>query len=351
MTNLANAWVRRGWQVTLVTLSSADSAPCYVLDPTVDWRPLGLLSASAHPLQAMFMAFKRIRALRHAIRQSKPHAVVSFLDATNVLVLLACVGTGIPVIVSERIDPARMPLSRPWGALRTLSYRAAALIIVQTRMPLPRWLSALRSRIRVIPNPVGACTCDEPARPTSDGGYGPDQCTLMAMGRLTEQKGFDLLLRAFAGVAPRHPTWILTIWGEGPLRASLEELRDRLGLHARVSLPGLTGEPNKRFREADLFVLTSRFEGFPNALCEAMACGLPVISFDCRSGPRDIVRHGVDGILVPPENVNALCMALDSLMGDPGLRAQLAMRAPEVVERFSLDSILVRWDAVLDEVA
>ena len=170
------------------------------------------------------------------------------------------------------------------------------------------------------------------------------------MGRLHPQKGFDLLLEAFERIQAKHPQWHLTILGEGPMREELELLRAKLGLTHRVSFPGSVQDVNDRLRQADLFVMSSRFEGFPMALCEAMACGLPVIATDCLSGPRDIIRDGIDGVLVPVADVNALAAGLDHLINNPLKRQQLALAAPQVLERFGLDRVMGIWSETIDRV-
>jgi glycosyltransferase involved in cell wall biosynthesis len=187
----------------------------------------------------------------------------------------------------------------------------------------------------VIPNPV-----DLPSPPPRAG----EGRTLVAVGRLVDQKGFDLLLPAFARIAGVHPDWNLVIWGEGSGRAELEALRDRLGLADRVRMPGLTRHPGEWVEDAALFVLSSRFESFGNVVTEAMAAGLPVVVTDCPWGPGEIVRHGVDGWLVPPEDVDALAGGLDRLIGDPTLRARLAAAAKRNVRRFARDNVMAMWD-------
>jgi GalNAc-alpha-(1->4)-GalNAc-alpha-(1->3)-diNAcBac-PP-undecaprenol alpha-1,4-N-acetyl-D-galactosaminyltransferase len=150
--------------------------------------------------------------------------------------------------------------------------------------------------------------------------------------------------------APPRPGWRLRILGEGDDRPKLEALARELGLAERVELPGFSADLGGEFGRAAFFVLSSRFEGFGLVMTEAMAAGLPVVAFDCRTGPGEIVRHGIDGVLVPPEDVGGLAAAMARLMDDTAERSSMAERAPEVAERFGAERIFARWDAVLGEV-
>jgi glycosyltransferase involved in cell wall biosynthesis len=238
-------------------------------------------------------------------------------------------------------------MSASWRLLRQSTYPRASALVCQTETIL-QWL---QSRIKVagyvIPNPVALPPGFQEPRPR-----GEDRGTylMIGMGRLVPQKGFDLLLEAFSRVAARHPEWSVKVLGDGPLKAQLEGQAESLGLKGRVTFAGSVSDPFPELSNADLFVFPSRFEGFGSALCEAMACGLPAISFDCAAGPSDIIRHEVDGLLVPPEDVAGLAGAMDRLMGSPQERERLASRAPEVLARFSMERVLSLWEKLFDRV-
>lgn len=337
---LASHWAGEGRQVTLITLASVDE-DFYPLHPDVVRRGLGFMGISPHLVAAIRNNVLRLKRLRKEINASQPDVVMSFVDKTNVLTLAATIGLNIPVIASEHIDPRQHAIGAIWAGLRALLYPRAAAVVVLTE-GVRGWAEGIvrPNAVHVIPNPV----------PTSSAAYkygaelrrsGP---TITAMGRLSPQKGFDLLLRAFTLCAKHHPEWSLIILGEGEERGRLENLVRDLGIQSRVALPGCVSDPAKVLRGADLFVLASRYEGFPMALVEAMACELAVISTDCPSGPREIIRNGVDGMLVPPNDIDALAAAMTHLMAHREERHRLGMRAGEIVERFSIEKIIPLWD-------
>jgi glycosyltransferase involved in cell wall biosynthesis len=340
LTLLANDWARRGCEVTLLCFDPDGTRPYRDLEANVRLEQLGETPPGRrHPLRrGIWTSVRRVLVLREAIVASRPDVVLSFLTKINVLTLLATRRSGLPVVVSERNNPQRQDLRATWAWLRDRLYPSAAAIVCQTegaRQALPE---PVRRRVWVIPNPVG---------PTPAARRRRDCRVVTAVGRLVHQKGFDLLLQAFAEVAKERADWSLVIWGDGPDREALEALRDKFGLRDRVTLPGLTGRPRAWVEEAAIFVLSSRYEGFSNVLVEAMASGLAVLAFDCPWSPDELITHEVDGLLVPPEDVKALAAALRRLSVEPGLRLRLGDAARRKAARFDSDRVIPMWDQVL----
>lgn len=341
---MANYWARKGWQITLLTFDDGTTPPFYHLDSVISHYSLKLTKESSNPLTAIHHNLSRLRRLRSAIRQSKPDCVLSFMDQANVLTLLATEGLRIPVIVVEQIFPPAQDIGLAWNKLRDWTYPRAFRVVGVTKRALSDFKPRIQSRSCVIHNPVlpSAVISDQPEQKLLG------RPSLLSVGRLVEQKGHDLLLRAFAELRDRHADWSLTILGEGRRRQELEALSHDLKIAERVKLPGRVSNPDQFLRQADIFIMASRYEGFPMALGEAMACGLPVIATDCPTGPREMIRNGVDGVLVPNEDVAALASAMDRLMGDEALRHNLGSRASEITERFGLEKAMRMWEEVLE---
>ena len=343
---LVNEWARRGEQITLLTIDCLAS-DFYQVDTRVQRIALEMNIRSKNWRQSMTSNLRRVRLLRAFVRRSKFDVIVSFGDKTNLLLLLATWGLKLPIVVAEHNDPRRWTIGATGEYLRRLLYPRASAVVVLTA-ETAKWAREIvgSGAISVIPNPVGE-QCLRRSQPIIKG----KQHFVVAMGRLGFEKGFDLLLLAFALCFERYPDWTLRLVGQGAEQPRLLNLAEQLGIKHAVMFEPVTKEPERVLHESDLFVLSSRTEGFPMVLLEAMACGLPVVSFDCSSGPREMIRDGIDGLLVPPEDVGALAAAMATLMGDELERKRLAKRAVEVAERFSLPRVMGMWTEVFAKAA
>ncbi|MBW4621968.1 MAG: glycosyltransferase family 4 protein [Cyanosarcina radialis HA8281-LM2] len=344
---LARGFLEKGYQVDVITLTGVEH-DFYQLPDGVRRLALDISSPSSNLAQALWNNFHRGLILRRAIHALQPDVVISFLSATSVLTLVALIATRFIVIANEQASIQALQSALWYYSIRITFPLAHKVVSVSDGVDNDfAWLPA-RKRA-VIYNPLTPINYDELILDRLPSGVDPDKKWLVAMGRLVKQKNFPLLLKAFKTIADKYPDWQLLIFGEGHLQAELEKLKDDFDLNNRVVFPGVTNNPFAIFKHSQLFVMSSHWEGLPTVLFEALSCGLPVISTDCPSGPREIIRDGIDGILVPTDDVSALAAAMSRLMSDEAERQRFAARAPEIRERFSLKEIVAKWESLISE--
>lgn len=345
-TTLCSAWAARGDSVTLVPTFSGGGEPFYALHEKIELIYLAQKVVGAKGGGKNYLG--RLHALRQIIRERNPDVVVSFLPNVNVAALAATAFSGVPCIVCERSDPSIQPIGWLWRAVCRVVYRFANLVTVQTQAvatSIHHVYGGLK-RVAVVPNPLPVDLMHWQAR-----GSRTERKILLSLGRLVVEKQVGLVIESFAQLAPLFPDWDLHIYGEGPVRDALQGRIDALGLRDRVQLQGRASEPWRVMADADVFVMASRYEGFPNALLEAMGVGLPCVTTDCPSGPREITRDGKDALLVGAADGEGLLAALTRLMGDADLRIALGEQArTSVADRYALNSVLSTWDSLFAQV-
>jgi glycosyltransferase involved in cell wall biosynthesis len=341
--NLAGHWVNKGWQVGIATVEPV-SIDFYDLDPRIERFHLG----GRHSLGPL-AAIDRIWQLRTLLKELRPDAAIAMMSTANVALALAAAGLcKIETLGSERIHPPELPIAVHWHFLRRHTYGYHKSIVALSSEGAA-WVRdhTNAKQVDVIPNPIVLPLVRQEPIILPGLHIKSGEKLMLAVGRLAPQKGFDALLTAFARLADGAPEWRLAILGEGPSRHELVAQADALGIGPKVAFPGRVGNVADWYEKADLFVLTSHFEGFPNALAEAMAHGVPAVSFDCETGPRDIIRHMQDGILVPPRDQAGLLAALKMLTEDAALRARFGALAADVGNRLSPVKVVAAWERAL----
>jgi len=340
VTTLANHWAAAGREVGVANFDAPDFPPFYPLAKEIALFRLNLPAvAESLPVQ-LRQTMRRIRAIEGVYREFKPDVVISFLTKANVMAILAARRSRVPVIISERNNPTLQHFNGFWRIARAYTYPRAFSFVTMTTAAAEYYPERQRPRTKIIPNPVKLPENWQNRRKGN---------TVTSVGRLTGQKQFHLLIEAFSSISARFPGWNLRIWGEGDARKDLEDLRAKLGMEDRIYLPGLTDYPGQWVETADVFVLSSAYEGWPNVIVEAMAAGLPVVSFDCEHGVKDMIEDGVSGRLVPQSDVAGLADAIAGVLETPDLRASLATNALKASRRYETESIACQWIQIVEE--
>ena len=324
-----------GIEVSVASWASADVEDAYALPPRVKRIHLRRREQAGSRPARLLAHLVSVARLVRVIRRSSLTAVISFSEASNFLCVLAGRIANVPVIASIRADPEAIFMTKPrWRRFSLWSYRRADAVVVQTA-GVAQWCKRHCGRDgQVVPNALRALP------PTTRQGR---SLVIVAVGRLDFLKGQDLLIRAFAGLHRDYPAWRLLILGEGERMHELQQLANELGVAAKIEFRGFVKQVETEIDACSIFALSTRSEGFPNALLEAMGMGLACVTTDCDYGPAEIVTHGQDGLLVPVEDVAALELALRSLIEDEALRERLGANAMTVRERFDGAAIAERW--------
>lgn len=342
--DLAARWAQSGYATGLLTLSGRE-LDLLPLDPRIDRDMLGLTGVSSGPADAILQSLRRVSALRRYLRCRRPAVTVSFVGATNILTVLAATGLSSRLVISERNDPATQSLGFPWQQLRRGLYRFADIVTANSRSAVEA-LSAYvpHRRLRLTRNQLS-----DVVLVAAGGDMGAvRESILLAVGRLHPQKGYDLLLAAFAKSAALQTGWRLVVLGEGRLKAELQAQAAALGLADRVEWRGFESDPVAWYRRAGIFVMPSRYEGTPNALLEAGAMGMAaIISSNC-GGALDVVDDGRSGLIVATGDVAALTAAIDRLAASADERRRLGQALQQdVLAQHHPSAVLADWEAAL----
>tara|TARA_B100001059_G_C17836435_1_gene588500 strand:+ start:3917 stop:4999 length:1083 start_codon:yes stop_codon:yes gene_type:complete len=323
------------FSVNIITVNKA--MPAYALSSSVTLHDLQVRNNKTLPLNSIERVFKTTKK----IREIKPDIIISFMTATNCETIIASKIVRKPLIISERSNPYFSCVNIFWKAWRRIGYPFVDRLVCQTQgsKDFYSWVK----RTTVIFNPVRNIKtqlCTNKKEPF-----------ILAVGSLKPEKGFDLLIKAFALAVTNNKTlnWKLIIVGEGSERSNLEKLIVDLRLESKVALPGASKNVDDYYSTASIFALSSKYEGMPNVLVEALSCGLPCISFDCDYGPSEVLANE-SGVLIENGNVYAFSSKLEELMAEPQIRRLLSQRAKKRAKAFHLTSITHQWIHLINEI-
>ncbi|MBF8191226.1 glycosyltransferase family 4 protein [Nonomuraea sp. K274] len=356
--NQANAMAAAGHDVELVSLVRRRDRMRFTLDPRVAVVTLVDQRAGRQPDSVPRKAWRRIRgklvppgefaaaqftervewAAMEYVSKLRDGILVTTRPALNLISARRAPKSVIRVAqehmnLSAYPDGIRREIARHYGRLD-----AVTVLTRTNRLEYQRLLP--RTPIVQIPNAVHKVD-QEHSRQVNP--------VVVAAGRLVPQKGFDLLIEAFAQVAAEHPDWRLRIFGTGPRGVELRGLIDQHGLGGHVTLPGRTDRLEKELADASVYALSSRFEGLPMVMIEAMTHALPVVAFDCPTGPGDVLTDGVDGVLVPPRDVAALAAALNRVIAGRESRVRMGAAAAETSRAYGPDLVMPMWEDLFSE--
>lgn len=345
ISHLANMWVELGESISIITLDNLK--PEYELDDRVELIQMGIAKKSKNIFEAIGRNFSTVKYLKSLICKEKFDVVVSFQMKSAInLIIAAPFKREYCVIASERANPAYDDIGKLEKLLRFLVLPKVDGFIFQTNDVSQCYPYKIQKKSTVIPNGIFPEILPEPLKNNDMRKYEK----ICAVGRLAEQKGYDDLIYAFSEFVLHHPDYKLNIYGEGPLRQKLMTLVNKLNLQKSIMFHGSVDKVPYEIYDAGMYVLSSRFEGMPNALMEALACGVPSIATDCNFGPRDLIVDHQNGILIGVGDRRALVKAMGELADDKLLSNKLSEQAVLIRNTHSGANIAKMYHEYLNKV-
>ncbi len=337
MCELSNGLAQRGHEVHLIT-QTKPTGESYKIDERVVLKNT-FVKCKIFGIRNLIRNYH----LHKILKDNKYDVAVSFITGMNVQAIIASQGTGVPMVVSERVDPGTYNGTLT-GFERDLIYPLAKGFVFQTDDAQSCFSKKIRERSAVIPNPI---LCDIPEKNSYE-----QSNRIVAIGRLTGQKNYPLMLRAFAAFHKFYPNYDLEIYGQGNLLDELKAFAASLNIENNVKFMGQRSDIHNCIMGADMYIMTSDYEGMSNALAEAMALGLPCVATDCSGGGASfLIDNDVNGILVGRGDEEALVEALKSLADSRELRENIGTKAKEISQKLDRDNVFDTWEAYLSKIA
>lgn len=337
--NLANGLVEANFEVKLISLVNIGIKPSFQLNPRIDNIHLDILGNFTSTVSRLIKLPKVLLSIRRNLLIHNADWIICFGEKMNVLIILSLLFNKTKIILSENYPPGIHYINPFWSFMRKLTYIKAKYVTVLTPNDINYFPGFIKKKTVAIPNIINVPNCRKD--------QSIENKSAIAIGRLDTVKRYDLLINAFLIVSKKFPDWKLAIWGDGPLKNELVKLIHSLNLQEKILLKGLTQNIYGELVESDFLILSSQYESFGYVICEAMSVGIPVISFDCPSGPRHIIRHNTDGFLIPFGDSQKLAQAIIELIEKKGLRKKMGYQALDVLDRFSKTNIISKWKSLL----
>ena len=338
--HLIRKWQEQGRHLTLISRRGPEN-DFYSLPDGIPRRDLGGEGPSANKITALLKNLPYIFRLRRAIKSTEATVVLSFLTKTNIHTILACIGLGKKVVISERNDTTRQNYPWPWPLLRKWVYRFADIVTANSEIALAGMKEYVpHQKLILVHNPVEMpVSTAEPEKSKM----------ILNVGRLVPQKAQHLLLEAFARLDDgQKKDWGVEFLGDGPELNRLKEAARELAISGQVTFRGLVKNPSETYKRAAIFVLCSEYEGTPNALLEAMSFGLPSVVSDSLPGAIEQIEHGENGWIFHFGDPDDLAGRLKRLLEAPELRSAMGLKARRKVQKYSADHVVQDWNQILD---